>query len=188
MKHFIVTLILLTILCTLGACHKTTQNNTPTSVATVTQAAPEITETTITPATTLKATATATPTPSPLLAYSGLLPQEKETIGVNLEGLADWSSGLCFVDAMLTARTFGTPKACWQEGTIALDDSGWPLEDADVVIHADVTESDISGTYQLSFEGTADVEPYFGVKVANMRQNDGRTYAEIIVPEAPHLL
>ncbi len=59
-------------------------------------------------------------------------------IGVNLEGLSDYMAADMLVDLAKTGRRFGDPGAPHKNGpgTIRLDEKGWPLEDAGVVLRA----------------------------------------------------
>lgn len=76
-------------------------------------------------------------------------------LGVNLEGLADWSRGMMFVDAMKTARGFGSPDVPWDDSIKTFDENGWATTDFGVVVITD--GKNIGGTYALSFTGKADV-------------------------------
>lgn len=109
-------------------------------------------------------------------------------LGVNLEGLADWSRALMFTDAMKTARRFGAPDKPW-EPTVPLDERGWPTQDAGSCIITDVPG--IGGTYRLSFKGRADVKPRSeGVAVRNLAYDAGAdlSTADVVVePSATNL-
>jgi hypothetical protein len=121
-----------------------------------------------------------------LLTFSASAPAQapdKIDIGVGLEGLADWSRALMFADAMKTSRGWGRADKPW-EHTVKTDKIGWPLEDAGVVVIADVPH--IGGTYRLSFEGKADVTGVASkLKVVGL-EHDAKTNisrAEIVVDE-----
>ena len=83
------------------------------------------------------------------------------SIGANIEGLSDWSRSFMFVDAMKTARHFGSVKAPWDESLSSLDADGWPTTDFGVVVMAGFGDSihspKIDGIYSLSFTGRAEV-------------------------------
>src|SRR4051812_28162789 len=73
-------------------------------------------------------------------------------LGVHLEGNRDWSRSFMFVDAMKSAREFGSASAPW-DGNATLGPDGWPTGDFGAVIitmlqTAGATEPlpDISGT------------------------------------------
>lgn len=72
-------------------------------------------------------------------------------LGVNLNGLSDYSPEIPFADAMKTARCFGTvatPYDCKYGEVIPAGEFG-------VLVHTGV--SGLEGTYKLSFTGKADV-------------------------------
>lgn len=91
----------------------------------------------------------------PAAAQSTFVATGKPDIGVGLEGLSDWSRAKMFADAMKTSRSWGRTDRPW-EHQVKTDEHGWPLEDAGVVVIADVPN--IGGPYKLSFTGKADVE------------------------------
>jgi len=100
--------------------------------------------------------------------------------GVNLEGLADWMRTPMFVDAFKTSRRFGSPDKPW-DGDCKLGPHGWPTGDFGVIIFADAPG--IGGTYQLVFDGTADITvPGSTADVKNAHFDGHRTTANIIVP------
>ena len=106
----------------------------------------------------------------------------KADIGVNLEGLSDWSRALMFNDAMKTSRAWGNAQKPW-EHTVQTDALGWPLEDAGVIVAADTPG--IEGVYGLSFEGRADVRGHHGVQVENLNYNANAnsSTARVLVPD-----
>lgn len=115
----------------------------------------------------------------------------KAMLGVNLEGLADYMSGDMFVDVMKVSRNWGNANSPWDEASqksLKVDGNGWPLEDAGVVVltaskKEDGTERNISGTYKLSFEGSATIKPVaFQFTISNQKVVNGITTADIIVP------
>ncbi len=109
------------------------------------------------------------------------------TVGVNIEGLADWNRARMFSDVMKTARRWGRPDQPWvHEPPIPVDANGWPTADAGVVIFAGVPG--IAGTYHLSFKGSAKVRAHQpAIKILNLSEDDppGTTQADILVPETP---
>ena len=114
-------------------------------------------------------------------AVPAAINSNRPDIGVGLEGLADWSRAFMFADAMKTSRRWGKTERPW-EHEIKTDALGWPEEDAGVVVIADTPN--ISGTYQLFFQGKADVRGHFKAKVENLR-HDAKTNAsraDVVVP------
>jgi hypothetical protein len=88
-------------------------------------------------------------------------------IGVNVDGVADWSRLPLFVDLMKSSRNWGSAKTPWVHD-VPVDAAGWPLQDAGVVVRVlqqDPGEPTGSrrylkpGIYPLSFTGKAMVRP-----------------------------
>lgn len=105
-------------------------------------------------------------------------------IGVGLEGLADWSRARMFADMIKTARGWGKPDQPGQRD-IKTDALGWPTEDAGIIIAADAPS--IGGTYQLSFDGKADVKAVMSrAEVRNLKFDAGtrKSTAEVVIPES----
>jgi hypothetical protein len=107
-------------------------------------------------------------------------------LGVNLEGVSDAQRCLMFVDAVRSARPFGSADAPWDQSA-PLDANGWPTSDAGVVIMNGSSDPpiDISGTYHLSFNGTAVVSPVgcsFTVTSQVYDPPTDRTTADVQVP------
>src|SRR6478609_6246340 len=84
-------------------------------------------------------------------------------VGVNLEGVKDWSRLSPFTDLMKSARAWGLPEQPWVH-QVPTDALGWPLGDAGVVVK--VVDADVGdaqavrrnlapGVYRLSFQGRA---------------------------------
>ena len=86
-------------------------------------------------------------------------------LGVNLDGLADYSSTETFNDAMKSSRRWGRPREPWKH-EVKTDDLGWPVEDAGVIVFADRAPEEIEGRYLLAFDGQATVEPLLGCATA----------------------
>ncbi|MEI6132665.1 MAG: Ig-like domain-containing protein [Bacillota bacterium] len=105
----------------------------------------------------------------------------KPRLGVNLEGLADWSSSKMFVDVMKTSRAWGKPGEPWVPIT-EVNTAGWPTTDAGVVVIAS-SNNDISGTYKLSYKGVGTVKPEAcSFTVSNQVTSKGITTADITIP------
>jgi Carbohydrate binding module (family 6) len=71
-------------------------------------------------------------------------------LGVNLESVNDYARSMMFVDAMKSARKFGSPDAPW-DGNATVDANGWPTGDAGTVVMASVPAE--SGEYAFSCTG-----------------------------------
>ena len=91
-------------------------------------------------------------------------------VGINVEGVVDYSVAQPFVDAMRQARPWGNPSTPYDQAVAQaghIDANGWPTVDAGVLVlccvGADGSASDpgsaseLTGTYQLSFTGEANV-------------------------------
>jgi hypothetical protein len=106
----------------------------------------------------------------------------KDSLGVNLEGNVDWQVSNYFVDAVKSSRGWGRVDAPWVVDA-PVDDHGWPLGDAGIVIATCDAGFSCGGTYLLSFEGTAEVSIAFYGSVQQMTVVDGtHSYAEVPIP------
>ncbi len=114
-------------------------------------------------------------------------------VGVNLEGVKDYSRLSPFVDLMKSSRPWGRADEPW-EHKVRTDALGWPLEDAGVVVK--VVQEDpgdprakartiAPGVYRLSFQGRAQVRPVAsaGVSVRNLSHDAAtrQSRAEVVV-------
>jgi len=90
--------------------------------------------------------------------------------GTNVEGVVDYSVAQQFVDAMRQSRPWGNPTTPYDQAVAQageVDANGWPTVDAGVLVLCCVTAdgsaadpgsaSLLTGTYQLSFRGKANV-------------------------------
>ena len=95
-------------------------------------------------------------------------------LGVNLEGITDYSRLYMFADLAKASRQWGSPSAPW-DGSASVDAQGWPTQDAGVIL--ELHEVDVGdtiaayrymavGTYAFSFTGRATVSGN-GIPVAN---------------------
>src|SRR4051812_5745337 len=82
------------------------------------------------------------------------------SVGANIENVADYTPTQMFVDAMKSARGFGSASAPWDVGSVATDADGWPTQDAGacfITLTSQYSSSqqlpDISGTYHFSATG-----------------------------------
>ena len=124
-----------------------------------------------------------------LLSFFSLsLIAQNSWLGVNLEGLSDWSSASVFSDAMRTSRSWGKPRQPWVH-EVKTDEYGWPLEDAGVIVMVD--RPNISGDYKLAFDGPAHVEILHRQGEILDLQVDGKGHGTAIVrlkPDANQLM
>jgi hypothetical protein len=79
------------------------------------------------------------------------VPNQQNSIGAGIEGLADWSRSNVFADLMKQARVFGSPAQPWT-GTIRVDANGWPREDFGVILGTWPGMRNVGGTYRVSFQ------------------------------------
>jgi hypothetical protein len=87
-------------------------------------------------------------------------------LGMNLAGVADWSSEIVFVDAFKVARPWISQKEganFGEGGELPLDDHGWPkkLNDkqfAEALIHVDIGNHYPGGKYICLFDGNGELE------------------------------
>jgi hypothetical protein len=105
-----------------------------------------------------------------------------KVFGVGLDGLTDFSPARIFADAMKTCRSYSADLASpWGAAdTVPLDAAGNPLADFSTLVM--IEQPEISGTYKLSFDGTATVSPVASdLKVLNQRVVNGKTSADVVV-------
>ena len=109
---------------------------------------------------------------APAIAQSGsdTIPVD---IGINVGSVNDYAVQSFFVDVMKQARHWGTPGTPWDEAA-AVDAQGWPTQDAGAVVLCCIADdrgnTELSGTYSLSFQGIATVGfVAYGGTVSNMQ-------------------
>ena len=86
-------------------------------------------------------------------------------MGMNLAGIADWSSEIVFVDAFKVSRPWTSQKegaAFGMGGDLAVNDRGWIKALADkqfgeALIHVDIGKNYPDGKYICTFEGKGEV-------------------------------
>lgn len=107
-------------------------------------------------------------------------------IGVNLEGVADWTRANMFADLMHQSRRFGTPDTPW-DGKAAVDADGWPTGDFGVILFVNQKKvKGFGGVYKGTFTGKAAVAPVASsVTIMNAAwdANTNTSTFEINVPE-----
>ncbi len=82
-------------------------------------------------------------------------------LGANLPAVSDYSATPVYVDLMHQARTFGSAEKPWDAlKPDQLGRDGWPTGNFGLFLMTGMKNvSDIGGTYKMSFEGQATVEP-----------------------------
>lgn len=132
-----------------------------------------------------RATPPPTSAPTTMPTEVGTPAKPKSKLGVNVEQLRDYSRSMMFIDAMKTARKFGSAAKPWT-GTVPLDENGWPTTDAGAVV---MTEAlDAGGVYALSFTGRADVKTVASSAVVRNVRYDAqanRTTADVVFTSPP---
>lgn len=112
-------------------------------------------------------------------------------VGLNLEGVRDWNRSFMFVDAMKSARQFGSASTPWDTAAV-LDANGWPTGDAGACVisigQAQIPGQDvprIDGVYKFSATGNVTVKPVGSshVSVANRTYDaaTNKTTADVVV-------
>lgn len=105
-------------------------------------------------------------------------------LGINLEQVCDYAHSMMFVDAMKSARRFGSAETPWDEKA-PVDEKGWPTGDAGSCVLTDLPN--IAGTYHFSCQGKADLKVSGGSKatIVGWRYDSASnmTSAQIVVPE-----
>ena len=81
-------------------------------------------------------------------------------IGANMDGLADWSRSLPYVNLVKQTRDWGSPSAPW-DGNATFDPlTGWPTSDFGMVL---ATENiDMGGEYLFYAKGNASISIFDG--------------------------
>jgi fibronectin type 3 domain-containing protein len=89
--------------------------------------------------------------------------------GINIGTDLDWDNNRMFADAMKSSRAWGTSSDAGATlPTSALDANGWPTQNASLYVWAGIDR--MQGTYALSFNGQATVEPSSG-SITNQAYN-----------------
>lgn len=107
-------------------------------------------------------------------------------IGANLPAISDYSATLVYVDLVKQARRFGTAQTPWDEKAVLAPD-GWPVGDFGIFLMTGMTGiHGIPGTYKVSFNGQANVEPVASnASTANLLYDPGQnlTTLDVILPK-----
>jgi hypothetical protein len=77
-------------------------------------------------------------------------------IGINMDGLVDWSLSLSYVDLVRQASQWGNPTAPWIANATFDPRTGWPTSDFGMILVSNAY--DLGGRYLLSAKGNADVK------------------------------
>ncbi len=113
---------------------------------------------------------------------------EKPPLGVNLEFVSDAARSMVFVDAMKSARKFGSADSPWDErATVGAD--GWPTGDSGVVVMANTPVP--AGDYLFSCTGFCDLgTPTMGSEIREAgydRATHTKTATIRLASETDHL-
>jgi hypothetical protein len=68
-----------------------------------------------------------------VLQFAVLVCSDLTPVGANLDGIADYSRTVPFVDLVRQSRKFGSPSTPW-DGNCAVDSLGWPTTDFGVIL------------------------------------------------------
>ncbi|MGH9564096.1 MAG: hypothetical protein ACRD3S_21800, partial [Terracidiphilus sp.] len=113
--------------------------------------------------------AAATPVSQSFTVSAGSSTTQSNYFGINIGTDLDWDTNRMFADAMKSSRAWGTTS---DAGTTlpnsALDANGWPMQDASLYVWAGI--GNMQGTYALSFNGQATVQPSSGA-IGNQSYN-----------------
>lgn len=114
--------------------------------------------------------------------------QASDAIGVNIMEPTDYARSVSFADAMKTARGWAKPSNRYTRGGVALDENGWPTEDAAIVIHADVPG--VHGTYRIFCKGKADIQAMDSGTISDLNYDASKdvTTATWTVPKGSAVL
>lgn len=110
----------------------------------------------------------------------------RDLLGANLEGIADWSRSMAFADIMKQSREFGQPDKPWV-AIKTLDAQGWPTTDFGVILMASQKGvANTGGTYKLSFEckGNPSIRAVAsGGTIQNLHREGGLWKADLDAPQ-----
>lgn len=115
----------------------------------------------------------------------------RELLGANLEGIADWSRSMAFADIMKQSRDFGQPDKPWV-AIKTLDAQGWPTTDFGVILMAaQPGVANIAGTYKVSFE--SNTKPIVKAvasagTIENLHKEGNQWLADLVVPQQEQLM
>lgn len=77
-------------------------------------------------------------------------------IGINMDGLVDWSNSMPYVNLVRQSRQWGPPSTPWDENATSDPITGWPTSDFGMVLISNAY--DAGGRYLLTVKGNADVK------------------------------
>lgn len=77
-------------------------------------------------------------------------------IGINMDGLVDWSNSMPYVNLVRQSRPWGSPSAPWDGNATFDPKTGWPTSDFGMILVS--VASDPGGRYLVSAKGNADVK------------------------------
>ena len=127
------------------------------------------------------------------LGFSGPVfgQENRDGLGANIDGLADWSRTMAFANIMRQSRAFGKPDKPWEE-IKTLDKEGWPTTDFGVILMADMKGVKLTGgTYRMAF--TCSYKPTVKSVAStatfqNVMVSRGSYVGDLIVPEGQDAL
>jgi hypothetical protein len=94
-----------------------------------------------------------------VLLFGCLGAKAAPSVGMNLEGISDYSVSMLFADIVKQSRHWGTAATPWDQAA-TVDSNGWPTTDAGIVLSYE--PNTILCTYKLVFTGQAVVTPTGG--------------------------
>lgn len=77
-------------------------------------------------------------------------------IGINMDGLVDWSNSMPYVNLVRQSRPWGSPSAPWDGNATFDPTTGWPTSDFGMILVSDA--SDPGGRYLVYAKGNASVK------------------------------
>ncbi len=95
---------------------------------------------------------------------SHVLAATTSPMGINVDGIADWSPTFVFTDLVKQGRAWGTIATPW-DGAAAVDANLWPTTDAAIILMGlDNSRfgDKVNGTYKVTFNGQASIRGYDG--------------------------
>src|SRR5262245_4977175 len=110
-------------------------------------------------------------------------------MGMNLAGIADWSSEIVFVDSFKVSRPWLSQReraAFGKGGDLPLDEHGWPkkiepTQFAEALVHVDIEPHYPGGKYICTHEGTGQLEFSHAAQGRRAGTKDGKAAYDVDV-------